>query len=447
MGAVHGARAGAGGGGYRVIGARRRAAPVALALVAIALGGTQASGQGPTPRVVGGSQATIEQFPFTVGIADAPDGSGGFARQFCGGTLVAPTIVVSAAHCFFEGSGSAFEFPEDPTDFSAITGLRQLSDAAPPHEIVLEELYFFVDDGSGPEAEAATAAANDQNFLYDDDTSEWDVVFLELDSPAPAPAAPIRIAGAGEADTWEPDRPAFVTGWGDTSEGGSASNQLRAAQVEMISDADCATAYPDPPFEFFVETMVCAGILPEGGKDTCQGDSGGPLVVPTTAGFRLVGDTSFGQGCARPGKPGVYGRLAADPIRSALADGIGGVVSDPVIGTGADPAPAPAIVPPASAPGPEPEPPVVDSLAPDTSIVVHPRKRARKRRARFTFAATEPGSFECRLDGKPFSACESPFTRRVRRARHRFEVRAIDLAGNVDPTPDGFRWKVRRPRR
>jgi secreted trypsin-like serine protease len=63
--------------------------------------------------------------------------------------------------------------------------------------------------------------------------------------------------------------------------------------------------------------MVCAG-YPRGGTDTCEGDSGGPLLASVERRFRLAAATSFGAGCAQPGKPGVYARLAEGPIRSWL---------------------------------------------------------------------------------------------------------------------------------
>jgi secreted trypsin-like serine protease len=57
--------------------------------------------------------------------------------------------------------------------------------------------------------------------------------------------------------------------------------------------------------------MICAG-FPQGGTDTCQGDSGGPLFG---AGPKVVGSTSFGEGCARPNKPGVYARVGDTTLR------------------------------------------------------------------------------------------------------------------------------------
>src|SRR5437588_9679235 len=101
---------------------------------------------------------------------------------------------------------------------------------------------------------------------------------------------------------------------------------MRYAQVPFTTGQYCADAYPNGLSEaaddgsFDPRTMLCAG-YPQGGTDTCQGDSGGPLLAPLAdGGVRLVGATSFGAGCAEPGKPGVYARLAEGPIRTFIAD-------------------------------------------------------------------------------------------------------------------------------
>ena len=86
-----------------------------------------------------------------------------------------------------------------------------------------------------------------------------------------------------------------------------------------------------------------------------------------------------------------------------------------------------------------------DGAAPQTTIVAGPRRRTRERRAKLRWRASEPVErFECKLDRGRFASCESPHRIRVRPGRHRFRVRAVDLAGNVDPTPAKRRWRVRR---
>jgi len=271
-------------------------------------------------RIVGGDTTTIAEWPWQVAITADPEffAGDGFDRQFCGGTLVAPTIVVSAAHCFFDVLEGGHDF--DPPDlFAAITGRTRLSSSA-GQEIEVADYFVFVDDKN--------------RELFNPRTFEWDVVFIQLASSSSQQT--IKIAGPDEGAVWAAGRTAFITGWGTTSSGGSSSDFLREAQIEMIADSTCGSpsSYGS---DFIAETMVCAGVL-QGGKDTCQGDSGGPLVVPIAGeGFRLVGDTSFGIGCGLPNLPGVYGRLADDPIRTPLANGIQSVAGVNVLGSGAQP--------------------------------------------------------------------------------------------------------------
>jgi secreted trypsin-like serine protease len=100
---------------------------------------------------------------------------------------------------------------------------------------------------------------------------------------------------------------------------------MQYARVPIRTDSDCAKAYPNGlgggrnNGYFDARTMLCAG-YPRGGTDTCQGDSGGPLLAPLTDGrLLLVAATSFGNGCAEAGHPGVYALLAQGPIRTFIA--------------------------------------------------------------------------------------------------------------------------------
>lgn len=96
--------------------------------------------------------------------------------------------------------------------------------------------------------------------------------------------------------------------------------------------------------------------------------------------------------------------------------------------------------------GPSGSTPKTGNHPPVTQLKKHPPARTTKRKAKFTFTANETGShFECKLDGKPFKACTSPFKKKVGLGRHRFKVRAVDALGLADPTPVIFSWRVVRP--
>ena len=276
-----------------------------------------------SPRIVGGSKATVAQYPWQASLTYnlENDDSSGFGRHLCGASLITPTLAVTAAHCLYDEG-----FPP-AGDFALITGRTRLS-TSEGQESALADYYLFTD------------ASN--NTLYDPGSQRWDVAIVRL--AVPSQATPIQVAGADERALWTTGREAVVSGWGLTSEDGIETDTLRAVTVSMVDDASCAGAYGGGAQ---TDVMVCAGAA-GGGRDSCEGDSGGPLVAPTADGwFRLVGVVSFGKGCARPEFPGVYARVADDPIRSALRNAVLGLGGVDVVGSGATPGAVPPMGPPA----------------------------------------------------------------------------------------------------
>jgi secreted trypsin-like serine protease len=144
---------------------------------------------------------------------------------------------------------------------------------------------------------------------YDAGTQDWDVALVHLSSRYDGPTIrPITAAQAREFAT--PGAQAVVAGWGLTAEGTDVSDILRRVNVEIQSPAACnaEAAYGGTVNG---ELMLCAGFA-HGGKDACQGDSGGPLMVmDRSGGYLQAGIVSWGEGCARPNRFGVYTRVSA----------------------------------------------------------------------------------------------------------------------------------------
>jgi len=237
-------------------------------------------GQGEIqPQIVGGQPVPDGQYPFmTVLTIQAADGS-----YLCGGTLIDPNSVLTAAHCL-----------EGALDVRVAVGrtVRSQEDQGEARDA----LRWFTHPR--------------YNGLVDD---RYDAAVLTLDRRV-TNIQPIKLATAEQDGLEKPRRNLTVAGWGTTSEGGNTSDRMREVSVPVVSDARAQSTYGSG--SYFPRLMVAAGVE---GRDSCQGDSGGPLFKPR-APRAQVGIVSFGTGCARAGVPGVYTEVNNSRVRSFIVD-------------------------------------------------------------------------------------------------------------------------------
>jgi len=233
------------------------------------------------PRIVGGTMATPTQNPFQVALLMASQPNNANA-QFCGGTLVRPNFIVTAAHCSDFVSAAQVQ---------VLTGTRRL-------------------DGSGVRRNvtAITIHPGWNGNTFDNDAAVWE---LETEAAGIPLAALASEDGPVGADL-------LVTGWGALTEGGASPIDLFAVNVPLVDTANCndANSYDGD----ILPSMLCAG-RDEGQVDSCQGDSGGPLTRGTDNGI-LTGIVSWGIGCARPNLFGVYARVSHPTIRNFIESAI-----------------------------------------------------------------------------------------------------------------------------
>merc|ERR1719491_1501582 len=224
-------------------------------------------------RVVGGDPSENGQFPYYVLMRDW----GGFG--FCGGSLIAPRVVLTAAHCLPENNignvltvGPTNRNNLDNGDFQAARNIK--SQAAVPHP------------------------------NYNDATMDNDFALVLLEE-AYLMDTTLELVLNDDA-TFPPDGAELdVLGMGTLSSQGSLANILMDVTVEAFSNAQCNSYYGGQ----ITDTMLCAG-YEEGEKDSCQGDSGGPLVKVVGNTHIQVGVVSWGYGCAGANSPGVYSRVS-----------------------------------------------------------------------------------------------------------------------------------------
>jgi len=135
-----------------------------------------------------------------------------------------------------------------------------------------------------------------------------DFAILHLRTPVQIDtrAAPACLPPSTYDDAFLGGKTLTVSGWGALTEGGGSPSVLHSVDVPGMTNAQCLNDYPGD----IDGSMICAGRT-SGGIDACQGDSGGPLTYTTGGRTYLVGVVSWGSGCARPNKAGVYSRVTS----------------------------------------------------------------------------------------------------------------------------------------
>ncbi|XP_037552032.1 ovochymase-1 [Nematolebias whitei] len=220
-------------------------------------------------RIIGGQEAWAHSWPWQVSLQLS-------SMPACGGAIIGPQWVISAAHCFKRYNKESL--------WKVLAGRHDLDKPQEPEEQLVKVSRIISHNG------------------YDLKTKERDVALLKLERPL------VFNEFVRPIDVWMSPLPDLlkctITGWGSTRENGPRVNRLQEVNVTILSLDACNEYYKDK----IRQSMFCAG-KEEGGVDACQGDSGGPLSCFTGTRHELAGLVSWGVGCGRAKKPGVYTKV------------------------------------------------------------------------------------------------------------------------------------------
>jgi secreted trypsin-like serine protease len=304
---------------------RRSPGQVAIAVVALLalfLGSVApvarvavAEKRGAGAEVVGGQPVPDGKYPFMVSIRFAP--SGGRANHWCGGTLIAPNKVLTAAHCTYYFDPEPFRFVAIRSfEFRAVVGGTLLQ------------------SGQGETRRVSRIERHPRFQVYDD--YRYDAAVLTLDKPVQG-IEPVRLADPSDDRLERTRANATVAGWGSTvyqvddsfppAIPPTSPNRMCELQLRIYSIRKCDAAYDELVAQGKEYLAVDPQLMLCGYKraaDSCQGDSGGPLFAKVEDEVVQIGLVSFGYGCAAPQFPGVYTRLST-PIVHHFVHGVAGL--------------------------------------------------------------------------------------------------------------------------
>ena len=294
-------------------------APPGMPQLAVAGQAAHASLAGPGPLIVGGAPAPSGSWPWLAFIADR---LGPGDDEFCTGSVVAPDLVLTAAHCVEDLSNDRLD---RASGFSVVTGSLDRADSSTGQRSRVREVIAHA---TNPQPPLLPGGAGSVNVV-------GDAGLLVLATPTSAPS--IALADSGDRSLVAPRRRAAIAGWGLTEPSDTMPPiSLEAATTIIQSPAYCAEHNP----EFDSIAQLCTIDTPNDAVSVCNGDSGGPLATRSSdSGWIEVGIASTSIGCD-PTLPDTFARV--DYVGSwvrAWAEALNSRVPPPVTAPAGQPAP------------------------------------------------------------------------------------------------------------